>query len=422
MHIVILGNSTVAVAAVEAIRSIDNMENKITVVSNEPFFTYSHPLLPNYLVGEVEEDEEKFSYRRKGFYEQNKLNTILGDAAVSIDKNAKIVELKSGKEIAYDRLIVATGGIPIVPPMEGVNLENVFTFTNLTEVKKFKTALPNIKKCVVVGGGLIGTRLTEKLSIYGVETYLIELLERLVVLALDDYGAGLIRKELEKAGGHIITGDSVKSILGEKKVCGVKLASGKEISCDAVAIAIGVRPNMDIAKNAGLEVGRGGVITDEYMRTSDPNIFSGGDIVETYDLTSNQRRSIPILPIAYAQGEVAGLNILNREVKFKGGFPMNSMKIGGIEFISMGTVNPEKDAEIIERKYDNGDYKKFIIKNNCLSGAIFIGDIEKAGMFNWMIKERFNVKRIKDYFLKEDFGWKYFDRDTRNLRISRQLK
>ncbi len=420
MKIVIVGNSVAGINAMEAIREKDKIST-IHMISDENYRAYSHPLLPNLVIGEVSRSEERFYYRDRDFYEQMKVKTLFGKRATGINTQDKYVELNNGDRINFDRLLIACGGSPSMPPIDGIDLgEGIHTLTNIKSADRLKKDLPNMKSCVVVGAGLIGSKAAEKLAKKGIKVTLVELMRRVLFPALDDRAADYIHRELKKLGVKLILEDSVVEIKGKKRPEEVILASGKKLKTDGVLIAVGVKPNLELVKNTQIETNRG-IVADDYMQTSVDGIYVAGDVAEAYDIIISAKRPIPILPLAARQGRIAGVNMIGARVKYKGGFPMNSMKIGNVEFISMGIVDSEEHETLsIER---DGEYRKFIInEDNRLVGMILVGNIEKAGMFNWMIQNRFDVSWIKDTFLNSDFGWKYFNKAFRVLRLDRKIK
>ena len=419
MKIVIVGNSTAAVNAVEAIRERDKISS-ITVVSDESYRAYSHPLLPNLVIGEVSRAEERFYYRRVDFYESNKVKTVLGRRVVKIYPEEKLVELDNGNKLEYDKLLLACGGKPVKPPIEGLELEGIHTLTNIKAADKLRKDLKSIKRCVVVGAGLIGSKIAEKLAKKGVKVTLVELTKRVLFPVLDDVGADYIHRELKRLGITLILNDAVSALSGDKRVEQVILKSGKKIDTDGVIVAVGVAPNAELAKDAGLTVDRG-VVVNDFMQTSNDDIFAAGDVAQAYDMVSGVKRPIPILPLAARQGRIAALNMLGMDVKYKGGFAMNSISIGKVSFISMGIVDSD-ELEVLSIKRGD-EYRKFLIDgDNRLKGMILVNNVEKAGMFNWMIQNRFDVSWIKDTFLNSDFGWKYFNKAFRVLRLDRKIK
>ncbi len=419
MKIVIIGNSVAAINAIEAIREKDKV-SEIEVISDESYMAYSHPLLPNLVIGNISRSDKRFYYRSKDFYDKMNVKRVLGKKVVKIFSKNKYIALENNEKIEYDKLLITCGGTPFVPPMKGADLkEGVHTLTNIKAADKLKKDLPNIKKCVVIGGGLIGSKVAEKLAKYGIKVTLVELMKRVLFPVLDDTAADYVHKELKKDKVKLILEDSVVEIRGDKRPTEVVLSSGKTIDTDGVVVAVGVRPNLDFTKDSDIETNRG-IVVDDYMQTNINNIYAAGDVAEAYDVIISAKRPVPVLPLAARQGRIAGLNIAESNIKYNGGFPMNSMSIGKVEFISMGIVDSE-ELEILKIEKDN-EYRKFLIDNNRLVGMILVGNVERAGIFNWMIQNKFDVSWIKDTFLNSDFGWKYFDKAFRVLRLNRKIK
>ncbi len=418
MEIVVIGNSTAGINAIESIRKHDK-NTGITLISDESYKAYSHPLLPNLVVGEVSRSEDRFYYRRGEFYDKLNVKKILGRKVISVNPDDNSITLDNGRELSYDTLIITTGGKPFIPSVDGLELKGIHSLTNIKLADKLRKDLPNLKKCVIAGGGLIGTKLAEKLAHHGVNVTLVELTRRVLFPVLDDTAAELIHTELRNMGVRVILNDSVKELHGNKRVESVMLSSGTEIKTDGIIFATGVIPNVDIVVDSRVEVNRG-IVVDEYMKTNVDNIYAAGDVAEGYDIVIGGKRPIPIIPVAAKQGSIAGLNAIGIKSKYEGGFPLNSITIGNVSFISMGVIDSE-EFEVLQLQRED-EYRKFLIKNNKLFGAILVHNIEKAGMFSWMIQTRFNVSWIKDTFLNSDFGWKYFDKVFRVLRLDRKIR
>ncbi|OSS42235.1 Nitrite reductase probable [NAD(P)H] subunit [Desulfurella amilsii] len=417
MKYVIIGNSVAGINAATAIRQNDT-QGEILIISDEQTRPYSRPLLPNWVIGEVSFSQERMFYRRNDFFEKNNIKTLLGKKVESIDTKAKIVSISNSESLPYDKLIITSGASAILPKnIVGIELEGIHTLTNIKGARKLKENLDNIGSIVIVGAGLIGTKMAYDLSKIGKKVVLVELAKRVLFPALDDYAAGLIQEELKENGVEIILNDSVVQLNGDEKVSEVVLASNKKIPCDACLLSVGVFPNIPFV-DENIKVDRG-IVVDDYLKACD-DCYAAGDVASVYDIVANIRRPIPILPLAAKEGFISGLNASGSEVKFNGGFAMNSIEIGNIGFISMGLIESDND-EVLEYKKDN-EYRKFIIRDNRLIGVILVNNVEKVGMFNWMIEKGFDVSWIKDTFLNSDFGWKYFDKAFRVLRLDRKLK
>ncbi|SDG02608.1 Pyridine nucleotide-disulphide oxidoreductase [Thermoanaerobacter thermohydrosulfuricus] len=306
MRIVIIGNSVAMVGAVEAIRKYDT-SSEIVVISDETYHVYSRPLISYYLGNLV--SEEKMIYREKDFYRKNKVETVFGIKAISIDERKKEVHLENGDSISFDKLLIATGGKPIIPPVEGLNKKNVHTFIKMDDAKKLKEAAKPGSKAVIVGGGLIGFKAAEGLHHLGVDVTIVELADRILSTILDAEGASLVSQSLQNDGIKIITGTTVDKIIGDEYVKGVLLKNGKELEADNLIIAIGVVPNVDVVRNTSISINRG-ILVDNTMKTSVEDVYAAGDVAEGYDMLVESNRVVPIWPNAYMQGEIAGYNMI----------------------------------------------------------------------------------------------------------------
>ncbi|MDI3528605.1 MAG: hypothetical protein PWQ23_424 [Thermoanaerobacter sp.] len=415
MRIVIIGNSVAMVGAVEAIRKYDT-SSEIVVISDETYHVYSRPLISYYLGNLVSED--KMIYREKDFYRKNKVETVFGIKAISIDERKKEVYLEKGDSISFDKLLIATGGKPIIPPVEGLNKKNVHTFIKMDDAKKLKEAAKPGSKAVIVGGGLIGFKAAEGLHHLGVDVTIVELADRILSTILDAEGASLVSQSLQNDGIKIITGTTVDKIIGDEYVKGVLLKNGQELEADNLIIAIGVVPNVDVVKNTSISINRG-ILVDNTMKTSVEDVYAAGDVAEGYDMLVESNRVVPIWPNAYMQGEIAGLNMIGINKSFKGIFPMNSIGYKNTNMITAGITNPQQEEFEIISKIDHNRkyYKKFVVKENRLVGFILINDIDRAGLFTGFIKNETDITPFKKYLLNDDFGFIYLPKKLRKAKM-----
>jgi NAD(P)H-nitrite reductase large subunit len=401
----IIGNSAGGIGAAEAIREVDKA-GTLAIVSDEPYPAYSRPLISEHL--SAGRPLEKMLYRPPDFYEKNRIKTVLGDKVVRINFSERNVELASGRIFIWQKLLLATGGSPIVPNLEGRDLKGVFTFTTLDDARTIDNFLRQRQgkiRAVVIGGGLIGVSATEALLKRGVEVSIVEMKDWVLNTILDEEAADFESKALIKAGVDIITGHTVarinSSLLGE--VNGVSLDDGRLISCDMVVIAIGVTPRLDLVGNNGVKTNRG-IIVDRRMATSVPGVYACGDVVEAYDFVYGENRVTPVWPNAYTGGRVAGLNMAGKKAEYEGGTAMNALKYFGVNILSAGMVNaPEDSYEVISRRSD-GIYKKVIIKGGKILGMVFAGDIEKAGIIYNLMKDGVKVGAFKETLVSDDFS------------------
>jgi NAD(P)H-nitrite reductase large subunit len=407
MMITIIGNSVAAIGAIEAIRKVDK-EIPITVISKEPYIAYGKPVISDFLKGKVKE-EKLLSYRRQGFYEKNNVKLILNEEIVSIEPEKKKVIAKSGNEYTYKKLLIATGGVPFIPPFKGKDLKNVYTFTTLDDAKKLLEVSKNIKKAVIIGGGLIGLKAAEGLHAQGVKVSIIELMDRILSLAFDKVSGSIVENRMTDVGIDIYTEASTEEILddGTGSVRGIRLKGGREIEGDIVVVAIGVVPNAPFAKSAGIEMNRG-ILVDEHMETNIKDIYAAGDVAEAKQFLYEQKMLLPIWPDAYKQGRVAGYNMVGVERIYEGGLSMNSIELFGISTISAGVhtpQNPQGYEFLIDLNEKQYRYRKIALKDNKVVGFIFVGDIDRAGIFVGLIRDKVDVSTFKDKLLKKDFGF-----------------
>ena len=399
----LIGNSAGGIGAAEAIREVDN-DGTVAIVSDEPFLAYSRPLIAHHLTGDY--PVEKMLYRPPGFYEANNILTFFDRVVNRIDINKHTVELKTGEEITWEKLLLATGGSPIVPKIKGIKKRGVFTFTTISDAESIDHFLnrSSSSRAVVIGGGLIGISVTEALVKRGIEVTIVEMKDRILNTILDTEASSMEEKALTKAGIKITTGHTVTKInSGQDNINSVILDDGNIIPCHLVIIAIGVQPRVKLVRDTGINVRRG-IVVDNYMATSVPDTYACGDAAEAYDLVYEEPRLSPIWPNAYIGGRTAGFNMAGVPTKYNGGTSMNSLKYFGIDIVSAGMVEPPDDNYEILLNKSNKTYRKIILKDGFVVGMVFTGDIEKSGIiFNFM-REKVNVDVFKDLLTTDDFG------------------
>ena len=388
MKYVIIGNSTAAVGCLEGIRSVDR-EGAVTVVSDEPYPAYSRPLISYLLEGGT--TEEKMQIRPADFYQKNHVKTLLGKRAVHVDPNRKAVTLDSGELIPFDKLLIATGSRPFVPPMKGLDqVRRKFTFLKLDDAKALGAALRPESRVLIVGAGLIGLKCAEGIHGRAASITLVDMADRILPSILDPTGSKMIRDYVESKGIRFLLGDSVAEFQENR----ARLKSGKTVEFDLLVVAVGVRPNKELAEEAGCETGRG-VVIDERAATCVPDLYAAGDCCECYDVSSGQRRVLAILPNAYFQGETAGVNMAGGQKTFANAIPMNAIGLFGLHVLTAGSYDGQ---EIVET--DVGVYKKLVVKDNLLKGFILIGEIERAGIYTALIREQTPLDTVDFELLK----------------------
>lgn len=402
MEYLIIGASAAGIAAVEAIRSKDQ-EGRIAVITDEDYHFYSRCMLSYYLAGSITED--KLKYRDDGFAEKNKVSIIKGLSAKEIIPGHK-VKLSDGREIGFDKLLIASGSRPNFDNIPGIEKKGVFGFRNIKDAENIMTLSDKTDSAVMLGGGLIGLKAAYALSCRGLKVTVVVRSDFVLSQMLDGAASAFVREVMESKGIRVLTGRFAKEISGKDSVEAVILDNGEEIKTKIAVVGKGVIPNTEIAKTCGLRIGRG-IIVDEYMRTSSENIYAVGDVAETNDLIKNERTINALWPNAVSQGRIAGLNMTGAGRVYDGSMAMNSLDFFGFPVIAYGVTNPkEKGLEIlsfIDRK--KKIYKKIVLKDNAIAGLILAGEIENAGVYGSLIRKKADVSAIKEQLLDRNFGF-----------------
>jgi NAD(P)H-nitrite reductase large subunit len=391
---VIIGNGVSAVGCIEGIRKIDKV-SPITVVSEEKYPVYCRPLISYYLEGKT--DLVKMNYRGENFYKDNGVSVLYGKKAVKIDKENKSVLLDDGSILPYSSLCVATGSSPFVPPF--ANLEKVskkFSFMTLDDTLALEKAIDSESRVLIVGAGLIGLKCAEGICKRVKSITVCDLAERVLSSILDNECASVMQKKLEENGINFMLGDTVTEF-GENKAI---MKSGKTVEFDVLVLAVGVRANVSLVKDAGGQIGRG-ITVNEKMQTSLNDIYSAGDCTEGFDISLGANRVLAILPNAYMQGNCAGENMAGGNAKFDNAIPMNSIGFFGLHAITAGSYFGEKDGGEMYEEKDDEHIKRLFTKDGFLTGFILIGQVERAGIYTSLIRKKVPLDTVNFDILKK---------------------
>jgi NAD(P)H-nitrite reductase large subunit len=415
----IIGNSAGGIGAAEAIREVDKA-GAITIISDEPYPAYSRPLISEHLA--EGRPLERMLFRPPDFYEENNIRTLFGENVPQVNFNQHTLRLEGGRRMTWQKLLLATGGLPIVPKIEGIGLKGVFTFTKLDDAKAIDEFLNQYGRkvgAVVIGGGLIGVSVTEALVKRGVEVTMVEMKERILNTILDEEASALEEKVLTQAGVEIITGHTVGKVTSylPGEATSVSLDDGQPIPCELVIVAIGVQPRLELVADSGVKTNRG-IVVNRYMATSSPDVYACGDVAEAYDFVYGENRLTPIWPSAYIGGRIAGLNMAGAKAEYHGGTSMNALNYFGVNIVSAGMVTPPDNSyEIVSEKHDD-IYRKVVLKDGQILGLVFAGDIEKSGIIYNLMKDRVNVDSFKQALVADDFGLAYLPEEIWQARLA----
>ena len=365
MHLVIVGNGVAGITAAQAIQK-SRPDADITVYSLEPYLYYPRPKLWDFLSGKL--SLEELYFHPQEWYEERGIEVHLGVSVTEIDRRAKKVRLSTGAADAYDRLLLANGGLPFVPPIENAGVEGVFTLRNIDDALAIREYAARARTAVVIGGGLLGLESARGLKDLGLEVTVLEFFSWLLPKQLDEQGSEVLARQIEGMGIRTITGAMSEAIEGDGHATGVRLKDGRFVPGDIVLVSAGVRPDVGLAGAAGLQVDRG-VVVNEHLQTSDPVVYAAGDVAEFAGHVYG------IIPAAVEQGRAAGTNMTGGNVTYAGTVPSNTLKVVGIDLTTIGTFNAPGDEyrEYRVRDIEKGIYKKLVVNQNRLAGAILLG-------------------------------------------------
>ncbi len=402
---VVIGNGIAAVGCIEGIRSLDR-EGKITVLSEEKHPVYSRPLISYLLEGRT--DTERMKYRPDDFYEKNGCRVVYGRRAVSIDAASHAAALDDGTSVPYDRLCVAAGSRPFVPPFEGLDtVENKFSFMTLDDALALDKALTGESRVLIVGAGLIGLKCAEGIRGRVGSITVCDLADRVLSSILDADCAAVVQKHLEQNGVDFLLGDTVRRFEGSR----AWMKNGGTVDFDLLVLAVGVRANSGLVQNAGGDVNRG-ILVDDTMKTTLDDVYAAGDCAEGFDASLGARRVLAILPNAYRQGYTAGANMAGGERTLTDAIPMNSIGFFGLHMMTAGAY----DGEMAEEKAD-GSIRRFFIKDGLLKGFILIGETGRAGIYTSLIREKTPLDTVDFDLAKKTASNFIFSQDLRRKKF-----
>jgi len=390
MRYIIIGGSAAGISAVEAIRSIDPT-SPIELFSSEGTPFYSRVLLSYYIAGAI--TKEELHFRPLEFFADNKVKAHLGQRVDKVLPESKSIRMEDGREYPFDRLLIASGSSPKIMEVPGKDKKGVVVMRNIDHAQEIVNRVEGMKTACVLGGGLIGLRTGYALSVRGVKVKVIVKSSHVLSQMLDQVSAEMIQETMRQHGIDIRTGRDAVEIVGKESVEGIILDDGERINCQLVVIGKGVQPNVDFLSSTPIKINEG-IVADETMMTSLPDIYVAGDVAETYDLTTGRTGVNAIWPCAFEQGRVAGFNMAGEKAKYEGSFRMNSLDFYGLPVISMGITRIDGNGFQQYQKKTENTYRKLVLRDGCIVGAILVGQVQKAGILATLLKKRVNVSDV----------------------------
>jgi NAD(P)H-nitrite reductase large subunit len=410
---VIIGSGVAGIAAIEAIRSLDSNSN-ITLIGNDPYGFYSRPGLAYYLTGEL---HDKALFPRTPD-DLKKLNfRYIKGKVTRISRAEHVLELQNQSRLPYDRLLIAVGALAMPLEVPGANLEGVLKLDHMNDAKLILKQARRGKTAVVVGGGITALELVEGLLSRGMKVHYLLRGDRYWSNVLDEQESHIVEHRLQEEGVRLTYHAEVIEVLGRKgKVSGVRLLNGQMLNCDLVAYAVGIRPRLDLAKQAELAIDRG-ILVNEYLQTNDPDIFAAGDVAQVYDPMSARSILDSLWAPARQQGHAAGLNMAGRKTAYVKAPPFNVTRLAGLTTTIVGTVGRGRDDDLVGiARGDSETWRqlpdsmvaqtgfevnrlRLLVGEKTLLGAIIMGDQNLSFPLEKIISGNVDISPIREQLL-----------------------
>lgn len=406
MKYIVIGASAAGISAAETIRKLDSRNEVIVVSADEKI--YSRCMLHHVIAGKRSIDS--ISFIHKDFFEKNAIQWMKGMKVTDILFDKQEIILQDGKNISYDRLLIATGSKAFLPPIKGLdNARNVFKLRDISDVNEILEVAKNAKSALIIGAGLVGLDAASGLMERGLQVSIVEMADRVLPLQLDYQAANNYQKLFEQSGVKVYTGVSVSEAVTDMdgQIRSVRLNNSMEVECDIIVAAAGVMPDIDFIKENTLKIDRGIVVNDQ-MKTSVQHVFAAGDVTG----------QSAIWPNAVKQGIVAAYNMTGMEKHIHDFFTAkNTINLLGLETVSLGFVDAPDLTYSVDTINKNGIYKKIIYKDGIVYGIILQKDIARCGFWTHVIKEKlkinssqkniFNLSYADFFEIDKDGNYKY---------------
>ncbi len=411
----IIGNSAAAINAAEAIRKTDRTAS-LLLLTEEKYVSYSKPLISYYLAGKL--PLEKIFYRSPEFYKKNGISLHTDTKIIGMDTQKKELYSSGGRKYRYKKLLIASGGKPLVPPIkvcggsaldeEISRLEGIYTLANLEDAIKIKEYIikNEIKEATILGAGLIGLKAAEACSGLGLKIRIIDLSDRILSANFDQKASELMEERIREKGCLVNTSSTINKIIIQKNTLQKIVIDDRETGCRLLIVAVGIKPDLSFV-DRGIVYCKDGIKVSQTMETTAKDVFASGDIVNAKDMLTGRDANIAIWPLAVNQGKVAGSNMAGKKEVYEGGFLMNSIEIMGLASISMGLsmCSPGYDIKTLTKEGpERYSYRKIVLRDDRVIGVIMLANIERAGIYAGLIKNQIDIRGIEEHIIKEDFG------------------
>ncbi len=385
--LIIVGNGMAATRLADELSQRALGRYSLAVVGDEPRLAYNRVLLSPLLAGEIGEPE--IELKPAAWWRSRGVSMLYGKPVTRIDRATKSVTLADGLVLPYGKLVLATGSRPLMPPVPGLELPGVASFREVADVALFRMVAATGARVVVIGGGLLGLEAAYGLARIGGKVTVLHLADRLMERQLDREGAGLLAGEIAAHGIAIRLNCTAERFVGKERVEAVELTDGSVIPADLVVVAIGVRPRVDLAVAAGLDVNRG-IDVDDGLASSDPAIFAIGECAEHRGLVYG------LVEPAYEQARVLATRLAGGTARYTGSLLATNLKVSGVGVFSAGSVEPgEGDEVLLLRDPAMGIYRKFVLRDGRLAGCVLVGDTQGALFYLGLIRSGQDISAIR---------------------------
>jgi len=390
--LVVIGNGMAGMRTVEELLKLDPAMYRITVFGAEPHGNYNRILLSPVLAGD--KSVADIMLHTRDWYAANDVTLHAGDPVVRIDRKRRVVHAQSGLAVPYDRLLIATGSRPFIVPVPGHDLAGVIGFRDLHDVDTMLAAAKHGGKAVVIGGGLLGLEAANGLLRQGMEVSVVHVTGSLMNQQLDPPAADLLRAALERKGLRILLNRQTTAIEGDGRVRAVRFADGETIDADLVVMAAGVRPNVALAKSAGLHVERA-IVVDDTLQTYDPRVYAVGECVQ------HRRATFGLVAPIWDQARVCAAHLAGSgHRRYVQQATATKLKVTGVDLYSAGDiVGLEGSEDLVLRDRRGGVYKRLVVTGNRLTGVVLYGDVADGPWYFDLIQKRTSIAPFRDELL-----------------------
>lgn len=401
LKLVLIGNGLAGMRCLEDLLDMAPDRYEVTVIGEEPWGNYNRIMLSPVLSGE--KTIEDIMLHPHAWYSDKGIKFIADDPAIKIDRTRKTVHTKKGETVDYDRLIIATGSKPFIPPVQGVDLKGVISFRDIYDVNTMIKYCETKKNAVVIGGGLLGLEAAYGLKQRGMNVTVLHLMDRIMERQLDGRASRMLRHSIEEKGIKIITEANTEALIGKNgHVSQIRLKDGTLLDADLVVFAVGIRPNITLAQSAGLRCNRG-ILVNDTMQTFDPSIYAVGECIE------HRNQTFGLVEPLWGQAFICATHLAEHgSLTFKSPTVPTQLKVSGVDVFSAGNFEPKEDFEdIILNDEKRHIYKRIIIQKDKVIGAVLFGDTEDGMWYAELIADQTPVSTFRNKLLfGKDFALK----------------